>query len=242
MLVVDTPQPSHANGAHPHHAALIARCGGLPPLTAAVVHPCDPASIAGAVMAAAAGLIVPVLVGPEAKIRAAAAEAAVDLSGLRLEPAPHSHAAAARAAAMAAGGEVKLLIKGALHTDELMHAVLAAEAGLRTDRRASHVFVIDAPHFPRPLLVTDAAINLRPGLGDKRDIVRNAIDLAHAIGIAAPRVAILSAVETVEEKLPSTVDAAALCKMAERGQIVGGVLDGPLAFDNAVSPEAAAEK
>jgi phosphotransacetylase len=214
----------------------------LSPLATGVVHPCDPGSITGAVKAAAAGLIVPVLVGPEARIRAAASDAGVDISGLRLVPAPHSHAAAALAVAMAASGEVKLLMKGALHTDELMHAVLSADAGLRTDRRASHVFVIDAPHFPRPLLITDAAVNLRPGLGDKRDIVRNAIELAHAIGIASPRVAILSAVETVEEKLPSTVDAAALCKMAERGQILGGVLDGPLAFDNAVSPQAAAEK
>lgn len=226
----------------PHHQALLDACKGLNPLPTAVVHPCDSLSLTGAVDAARAGLIVPILVGPEARIRQAAQTAGLDISAYRLQPTPHSHASAAEAVAMVRRGEARMLMKGALHTDELMREVMADATGLRTDRRASHVFILDVPDFPRPLLVTDAAINLRPGLEDKRDIVRNAIDLAHAIGIAAPLVAILSAVETVTEKLPSTVDAAALCKMAERGQITGGVLDGPLAFDNAMSLEAARDK
>jgi phosphate acetyltransferase len=227
---------------HPHHAALLDRCRGLAPLTTAVVHPCDAISLEGAVIAGQAGLIVPILVGPARKVRAAAAAAGLDISALRLVDTPHSHAAAAEAAAMAARGEAKQIMKGALHTDELMHEALSAAAGLRTGRRASHVFVMDVPGFPRPLLITDAALNIRPTLADKADIVRNAIDVARAIGVSEPRVAILSAVETVEDKLPSTVDAAALCKMAERGQISGGLLDGPLAFDNAISAAAALEK
>jgi phosphotransacetylase len=227
---------------HVRHRQLIARCRGLPPVATAVVHPVDPVSLAGAMEAAGLGLITPVLVGPEAKIRAAAAGAAIDISRVRLVSTPHSHAAAAQAVAMVRAGEVEALMKGSLHTDELMHEVMADSTGLRTDRRISHVYLFDVPAYPRPLFITDAAINIAPGLCDKRDICQNAIDLAHVLGIATPKVAILSAVETVSEKLPSTIDAACLCKMADRGQITGGVLDGPLAFDNAVSPEAARMK
>jgi phosphate acetyltransferase/phosphate butyryltransferase len=221
---------------------LIEMTRGLEPIRTAVVHPVDTASLLGAVEAAREGLIVPVLVGPEAKIRAAAARADIDLSSHRIVAVEHSEAAAAAAVAMARSGEVEALMKGALHTDELMHAVVDGARGLRTARRISHVYAIDAPDYPRALLVTDAAINIYPTLADKRDIIQNAIDLAHALGIAEPRVAILSAVETVTESIRSTLDAAALCKMAERGQIKGGILDGPLAFDNAVSEEAAKTK
>ncbi|NEW86147.1 phosphate acetyltransferase [Rhodopseudomonas sp. WA056] len=221
---------------------LIEMTRGLEPIRTAVVHPVDTASLLGAVEAAREGLIVPVLVGPEAKIRAAATQAALDLSGYEIVAVEHSDAAAAAAVAMARSGEVEALMKGALHTDELMRAVVDGARGLRTARRISHVYVIDAPDYPRALLVTDAAINIYPSLADKRDIIQNAIDLAHALGIAEPRVAILSAVETVTESIRSTLDAAALCKMAERGQIKGGILDGPLAFDNAVSEEAAKTK
>jgi phosphate acetyltransferase/phosphate butyryltransferase len=183
-----------------------------------------------------------VLVGPEAKIRQAAAEAHVDLSGYRLVPTAHSHAAADAAVALARTGEVGALMKGALHTDELMRAVVAKDTGLRTGRRVSHVFAMDVPTYPRPLFITDAAVNIYPTLEDKRDIVQNAIDLAHALGIATPRVAILSALETVYPKIASTLEAAALCKMADRGQITGGIVDGPMAFDLAVSDEAARTK
>jgi len=222
--------------------ALLARCAGLPPVRTAVVHPCDPESLRGALLAAEHGLIAPILVGPEAKIRNAAEAGGLDIAALPLVPAPHSHAAAEAAVALVAQGRAEALMKGSLHTDELMAAALAREAGLRTERRVSHCFVLDAPLYPRPLLITDAAINIQPGLEEKADIARNAIALARAIGIDLPKVAILSAVETVTPKIPSTVEAAALCKMAERGQIVGGVLDGPLAFDNAVSPAAAKAK
>lgn len=221
---------------------LIEMTRGLQPIRTAVVHPVDSASLLGAVEAAREGLIVPVLVGPEAKIRAAAAQAAVVLAGYEIVAVEHSAAAAEAGVAMARAGEVEAVMKGALHTDELMHAVVDRTRGLRTARRISHVYAIDAPDYPRALLVTDAAINIYPTLADKRDIIQNAIDLAHALGIAEPRVAILSAVETVTESIRSTLDAAALCKMAERGQIKGGILDGPLAFDNAVSEEAAKTK
>ncbi len=221
---------------------LIEMTRGLAPIRTAVVHPVDTPSLLGAVEAGRSRLIVPVLVGPEAKIRAAAKEAGLDLSPYALVPTEHSHAAAAKAVEMARAGEVEALMKGALHTDELMHAAVDPERGLRTARRVSHVFAIDVPLYPRPLFVTDAAINIYPTLTDKRDIVQNAIDLAHALGIARPHVAILSAVETVTESIRSTIDAAALCKMADRGQITGGILDGPLAFDNAVSEEAARTK
>ena len=215
---------------------------GLDPIRTAVVHPVDTPSLLGAVEAARIKLITPVLVGPEAKIRAAAAQAALDLTPYEIVSTEHSEAAAVQAVAMARAGKVEALMKGALHTDELMHAVVDGESGLRTARRISHVFAIDAPDYPRPLFITDAAINVYPTLADKRDIIQNAIDLAHALGIPAPRVAILSAIEIVTEKIKSTLDAAALCKMADRGQITGGILDGPLAFDNAVSTESAKTK
>jgi phosphotransacetylase len=227
---------------HGWRKALLASCKPLAPIPTAVAHPCDAAALGAAVDAAAEGLIVPILVGPDVKIRATAEAAGVDISGFRLEPVAHSHAAAARAVALVRAGEARMLMKGSLHTDELMHEVMAVETGLRTARRISHVYIMDVPRYPRPLLITDAAINITPTLEDKRDIVQNAIDLAHILGIAQPRTAILSAVETVTSRLPSTLDAAALCKMADRGQITGGLLDGPLAFDNAISPEAAREK
>jgi phosphotransacetylase/acyl dehydratase len=237
-----TEPPEIRLNEHLRYHQLIARCAGLAPVPTAVVHPCDPSSLAGAVEAAAAGLILPVLVGPEAKIRAVAQSAGIDIGKFRLVATPHSHAAAAEAVSLARRGEVEALMKGSLHTDELIHEVTAAETGLRTERRISHVYLFDVPTYPRPLLITDAAINILPSLADKRDICQNAIDLAHVIGITTPRVAILSAVETVTDKLQSTLDAAALCKMADRGQITGGLLDGPLAFDNAVSLQAARTK
>ena len=221
---------------------LIEMTKGLEPIRTAVVHPVDTVSLLGAVEAARARLIVPVLIGPEHKIRAAAAQAQLDLSPYEIVTTEHSDAAAEAAVAMARSGKAEALMKGALHTDELMRAVVDHEKGLRTARRMSHVFAIDAPGYPRPLFVTDAAINIYPTLADKHDIVQNAIDLAHALGIAQPRVAILSAIETVTESIRSTLDAAALCKMADRGQITGGIVDGPLAFDNAVSEEAAKTK
>jgi len=224
-----------------HYQQLIQQTRRLQPIRTAVVHPVDTVSLLGAIEAANANLIVPLLVGPEAKIRAAAAQAKLDLAGYELVPTEHSHAAAAYAAALARDHKVDALMKGGLHTDEFMGAIVAEE-NLRTSRRMSHVFVIDAPGYPRPLFVTDAAINIYPTLTDKRDIIENAIELAHALGNPEPRVAILSAVETVTEKIKSTLDAAALCKMAERRQITGGILDGPLAFDNAVSEEAAKTK
>ena len=221
---------------------LLAHVAPLEPIHVAVVHPCDALSLSGALDARDVGLIVPVLVGPRARIDAAAAEAGLDLAGVAVEDVPHSHAAAARAAELAREGRVEALMKGSLHTDELMSVVVARESGLRTKRRVSHCFVLQTPYYPRPFIVTDAAINLAPDLEQKADIVRNAIDLAHAIGVRAPKVAILAAVETVTPSMPATLDAAALCKMADRGQIEGGVLDGPLAFDNAVSIAAARTK
>ena len=221
--------------------ALRARVAGLPPMRCAVVHPCDEASLLGALEAARLGLIEPVLVGPEARIRAVAEAAGASLAGCTLVATAHSHASAEQGARLAALGQVQGLMKGSLHTDELMHAVLA-EPALRTERRLSHVFHFDVPRYDKPLLITDAALNIRPDLMTKRDIVQNAIDLAHMLGCPAPKVAILAAVEQVRSDLPSTLDAAALCKMADRGQIQGGVLDGPLAFDNAISLQAAARK
>jgi phosphotransacetylase/acyl dehydratase len=227
---------------HERFRALLAEAAGHEPLATAVAHPCDANAIGAAVEAAQAGLIVPILVGPKAKILKAAEAAKVDISGFRLIDAPHSDAAAAAAVALVQTGEAALLMKGSLHTDELLHAVLLPEVGLRTGRRLSHVYLMDVPSYPRPLLLTDAAVNIAPDLEAKRDIIQNAIDLAHVMGIECPKVAVLSAIETVNPKLRSTLDAAALCKMADRGQITGGLVDGPLAFDNAVSPAAAAEK
>ncbi|OAI29222.1 enoyl-CoA hydratase, partial [Methylosinus sp. R-45379] len=221
---------------------LLSRVAGLAPTVVAVAHPCDTASLGSVVEMADAGLVAPILVGPEAKIRAAAAAASLDIGAFRIVAAPHSHAAAARAVALVRAGEAELLMKGSLHTDELMHEVVAADTGLRTERRLSHVYIMDVPSYPRPLLITDAAVTIEPSLMDKRDIVQNAIDLAHVIGIETPKVAILGAVETVNPSMRTTLDAAALCKMADRGQITGGVVDGPLAFDNAVSLEAARQK
>jgi len=214
---------------------------GMPAVRCAVVHPCDIESLSGAMDSARYGLIVPVLIGPEARIRALAKEAGIDLAGAEIVSVPHSHAAAEKAAELAAGGKVEMLMKGSLHTDELIHAVLAQPA-LRTGRRMSHVFRFDVPLYAKPLLITDAALNIHPGLHEKVDIIQNAIDFAHIMGIERPKVAILSAVETVNPGMPSTLDAAALCKMADRGQITGAVLDGPLAFDNAISLHAAQVK
>jgi phosphate acetyltransferase/phosphate butyryltransferase len=224
------------------HRKLVEMTQNLAPIRTAVVHPVDTVSLLGAIEAAREQLIVPVLIGPKAKIRAAAAQAQLDISSYEMISTEHSEAAAVLSVAMARAGKVEALMKGALHTDELMRAVFDGEQGLRTARRISHVYVIDACGYPRPLFVTDAAINLYPTLDDKRDIVQNAIDLAQALGIATPKVAILAAVETVSTKLRSTLDAAAICKMADRGQITGGLIDGPLAFDNAVSEEAAKMK
>ncbi len=223
-------------------ARLLKRCESLPPVTCAVIHPCDRDSLGGPIEAAKRGLIAPVLVGPEAKIRAVASAEGIDISPYRIVAVEHSHAAAEKGVELARTGRVDALMKGSLHTDELMAAVVPSATGLRTSRRISHVFVMDVPAYPRLLLVTDAAINLYPTLEDKVDICQNAIDLALILGIAQPKVAILSAVETINPKIPGTIDAAALCKMAERGQITGGLLDGPLAFDNAISTAAARTK
>jgi phosphate acetyltransferase len=223
-------------------ARLLKRCEGLAPVKCAVVHPCDPDSLLGPIEAARRGLIEPVLVGPEERIRAVAKAEGIDLSGYRIVSTPHSHASSETAVAMARAGEVQSVMKGSLHTDELMAAVVPSATGLRTDRRISHVFIMDVPTHPHPIAITDAAINIAPGLKDKVHIVQNVIDLAHALGVPKPKVAILSAVETVNSEIPSTLDAAALCKMADRGQITGGILDGPLAFDNAISLEAARTK
>jgi phosphotransacetylase len=204
-----------------------------------VAHPCDESSFTGAVEAGAKGLIAPILVGPADKLRSLAESLNVDPDSVRIVDAPHSHASAAKAVELVRKGEAELLMKGSLHSDEVLGAVVAKETGLRTGRRISHVFIMDVPTYHKVLIVTDAAINIAPTLEDKVDICRNAIDLAVSLGVSSPKVAILSAVETVTSKIPSTIDAAALCKMADRKQITGGILDGPLAFDNAISAEAA---
>ncbi len=220
---------------------LLALGKDLEAVRCAVVHPCDIESLTGAMDAARYGLIVPILIGPVVRIQHLAAEAGLDLTGVQIVAAAHSHEAAETAADMAVTGEVEILMKGSLHTDELIHAVLARPA-LRTGRRMSHVFRFDVPLYPKPLLITDAALNIHPTLQEKVDIIQNAIDFARIMGVECPKVAILSAVETVNANIPSTIDAAALCKMADRGQITGGVLDGPLAFDNAISLRAALVK
>jgi len=221
---------------------LLERCKSLEPIPTAVAHPCDEASLSGAVEAASNGLIVPILVGPREKIQAAAHSAGIDLGKFQVVDAPHSHASAANAVALLREAKAELLMKGSLHTDELMGAVVSRDGGLRTARRISHAFVMDVPTYHKVLIVTDGAINIAPTLEDKVDICQNAIDLAVALGREWPNVAILAAVETVTSKMPATIDAAALCKMAERGQIKGGILDGPLAFDNAISKDAAKTK
>jgi phosphate acetyltransferase/phosphate butyryltransferase len=230
----------HDPGAWYRH--LLELTKGLAPIRTAVVHPVDENALLGAIEAAEANLIIPILVGPQKKIQAVADAQKVDLSPYTMISTEHSHAAAEQAVALAHTGKVEALMKGSLHTDEFMHAVLAPRIGLATGRRMSHVFVIDVPTYPRPLLLTDAALNIYPDLEAKQDIVQNAIELAHLLGISMPKVAILSAVETVSPQIHSTLEAAALCKMADRGQITGGIVDGPLAFDNAVSLEAARTK
>jgi phosphate acetyltransferase len=218
---------------------VLERCRHLDPVPTAVAHPCEETALTSAIEAGAMGLIAPILVGPASKIAEVASRCGVDLSSVRIVDVPHSHAAAARAVELVRLGEAELLMKGSLHSDELLGAVVAKETGLRTGRRVSHVFIMDVPTYHKVLLVTDAAINIAPTLEDKVHICQNAIDLAVSLGIERPKVAILAAVETVNGRMPSTLDAAALCKMAERGQITGGILDGPLAFDNAISRDAA---
>jgi len=220
----------------------LTKCRHLDPIPTAVAHPCDETSLAGAFEAQANKLITPILVGPADKIRDVAARQGIDLGATRIVDAPHSHAAAAKAVELVRQGEAELLMKGSLHSDELLGAVVARETGLRTGRRISHVFIMDVPTYHKVLVVTDAAINIAPTLEDKVDICQNAIDLLVALGVARPKVAILAAVETVNSKMQATIDAACLCKMADRGQITNGILDGPLAFDNAISKDAATIK
>ncbi|MDB5842933.1 MAG: Phosphate butyryltransferase [Polaromonas sp.] len=241
ILRTDLPEPLMADK-NLRYDQLLKAAKGLPRIRMGVVHPCSREALEGALDADRLGLIQAILVGPEARIRALAGECGLDLAGFSIVDVPHSHAAAARAVELARAGEVEALMKGSLHSDELLGAVVNAQTGLRTERRVSHVFVLDVPRYPKPLLITDAAINVAPDFDAKVDIVQNAIDLAHALGIARPKVAVLSAVETVNPKLRSSMDAAALSKMADRGQITGGLVDGPLAFDNAVSLAAARTK
>jgi phosphate acetyltransferase len=224
---------------HNRYEHFIARASSAPSLMTAVVHPCSPEAILAAVEARDACLITPLLVGPEAKIRAAAITAGISLDGIEIEPTEHSHAAAARAVELAAQGKVAALMKGSLHSSELLRAVVATSSGLRSERRVSHVYVLDVPSYHKPLVITDAAINIAPSLTDKRDICQNAIDFLQRLGIPEPRVAVLAAVETVEPSMPATLDAAALTVMATRGQITGARIDGPLAFDNAISLDSA---
>ena len=231
---VAAPVQTHAN-----YERLIARAKQVPPATTVVVHPCDETSLRAVTEAAEAGIIIPTLVGPKASIAALARQHGIDISRFELIDAVDADEAAAQGVKLIHEAKGELLMKGSLHTDELMRAVTASATGLRTARRISHVFVMDVPTYPEPLLITDAAINIFPDLDAKRDIIQNAIDLFTQAGLGTPRVAILSAVETVTSKIPSTIEAAALCKMAERGQITGGMLDGPLAFDNAIDPDAA---
>jgi len=221
---------------------MLTKCRNLKPIPTAVAHPCETSALSGAVEAANLGLIVPILIGPRDKIEATAKSAGIDISAYEIVDAPHSHASAAKAVELLREAKAELLMKGSLHTDELMGAVVSREGGLRTGRRISHVFVMDVPTYHKVLFVTDGAINIAPTLEDKADICQNAIDLIIALGLKKPKVAILAAVETVTSKMPATIDAAALCKMADRGQITGAILDGPLAFDNAISKAAAGTK
>jgi phosphate acetyltransferase len=227
---------------HDKFERLLAAAQRHPAVPTAVVHPCDEVSLAGAIEAARLKLIVPILVGPATRIHQAAADAAIDIRDFEIVDASHSHDAATKAVGLVRSGRAEALMKGSLHTDELLGAVVARETGLRTSRRISHCFIMDVPGQPNALIISDAAVNIAPTLEEKVDIVQNAIDLAHVLGVSEARVAILSAAETVNPKVPSTIEAAALCKMADRGQITGGLLDGPLALDNALSPEAAAVK
>ena len=227
---------------HEKYQRLIDAANALPPVATAIVHPCDESSLSGAVDAAKLGLIRPILVGPKVKIQAVAAKLKLDIAGYEIVDAPHSHGAAAKAVELVRNGKAEALMKGSLHTDELMAEVVKRDTGLRTARRISHCFVMDVPSYEYALIISDAAVNIAPTLKDKVDIVQNAIDLAHALRQPEVRVAILSAMETVNPDVPSTIEAAALCKMADRGQITGGILDGPLALDNAINLEAAGIK
>jgi phosphate acetyltransferase len=235
-------EPAILSHLHEKYERLLNTAKAFAPLPTAVAYPCDDASLQGAVDAAEAKLIVPILLGPREKIHVAAGKVRVDLDRFELIDTPDSKTAAAKAVELVRQGRADLLMKGSLHSDELLAAVTARETGLRSSRRISHVFVMDVPNHPRTLFITDAAVNIAPDLMAKRDIIQNAIDLYRGLGLGTPRVAILSAVETVTPSIPSTIEAAALCKMADRGQIAGGLLDGPLAFDNAISPAAAQVK
>ncbi len=234
--------PAAPERSHEKYERLIAQAKTMPAVSTAVAHPCDETSLRGAIEAAEAGLILPILVGPRSKIETIAKDAGLGLDDVEIVDVPNSHAAAAKAVEIVRSGRAEVLMKGSLHTDELLSEVTKKDTGLRTGRRISHVFIMDVPDHPQTLFITDAAVNICPDLMAKRDIVQNAIDLFQGLGLGTPRVAILSAVETVTVSIPSTIEAAALCKMADRGQITGGILDGPLAFDNAISPEAAAIK
>ncbi|HRF44770.1 MAG TPA: phosphate acetyltransferase [Candidatus Competibacteraceae bacterium] len=227
---------------HEKYEQLIARCKALTPVPTSIAHPCDESSLKGAVEAAELGILQPILVGPRAKIEAIATQLQLNISSYEIVDAPHSHAAADEAVRLAREGKAEMLMKGSLHTDELMGAVVRTATGLRTERRISHAFIMDVPSLDRAIIITDAAINIFPALEDKMHITQNAIDLVHALGFEQPRVAILSAMETVNPKVQSTVEAAALCKMADRKQITGGILDGPLALDNAIDLAAAQMK
>jgi phosphate acetyltransferase len=233
MAEIDIPRQ------HEKYESLIAAAKTLPPIATAVAYPCDETSLKGALEAAETGLIKPILVGPEEKIRGVAQALSLILTDIEIIDVPHSQAAAEKAVELVRSGKAELLMKGSLHTDELLSEVVKRDTGIRTGRRISHVFVMDVPEYPHTLFITDAAVNIAPDLTVKHDIIQNAIDLHVGLGLGTPRVAILSAVETVTVSIPSTIEAAALCKMADRGQITGGILDGPLAFDNAISPEAA---
>ena len=239
LALPPTAPPEAALRRHDRYEPFIAKARALPPLLTAIVHPCSVEALQAAVEARDEGLITPVLVGPDAKIRAVAEAADVSVSGVEVIATEHSHAAAEKAVALAAAGEVEALMKGSLHSNELLEAVVAPQSGLRTERRLSHVYVLDAPNYPKPLIVTDAAINIAPTLAQKRDICQNAIDFLHRLGVAEPLVAVLAAVETVDPAMPATIDAACLAMMARRGQITGAKVDGPLAFDNAVSLDSA---
>lgn len=234
-----TEQPELLVKTYNKYERFIEKCAGLENPSTAVAHPCDESSLRAVLTARDEDLISPVLVGPEERIRKVASENGLDISGLKIVNTPHSHASAAEAVRLVREGECSVLMKGSLHTDELMTEVVKPDTGLRTERRISHAYIMDVPTYHKTLIITDAAVNIYPGLDDKVDICKNAIDLAHILGIGMPKVAILSAVETVTSKIRSTLEAAALCKMADRGQITGALLDGPLAFDNAISREAA---
>jgi len=240
-MVVTIADPIRS-GQHEKFERLVERAQRFDPLPTAVVHPCDDVSLESAVEAARLGFVTPILVGPEARIREVAAQARLDIQGMEIIDGAHSHDAAAKAVGLVRDGRAEALMKGSLHTDELMSAVVARESGLRTSRRISHCFIMDVPGHAGALIITDAAVNVTPTLSEKADIVQNAIDLAHALGVAEVRVAVLSALESVNPAIASTLEAAALCKMADRGQITGALIDGPLALDNAISPAAAAIK